>query len=113
MALSNAERQRRHRNRLKQAARAGGSLTPKQIAARDAVISDPLYPVPELGTLGFEQLPRFMGWERYEWSAAPAELAEHFGMRAAWEGWRAEQEAVKAELARTLVGAHLAVRLQW
>ena len=88
-------------------------MTPKQIADREAVMADPLYPVPEFGTPAREQMPRFMGWDRYEWSTVPPELAEHFGMRAAWEGWRAEQEAVKAELARTLVGAHLAVRLQW
>jgi hypothetical protein len=113
MALSNAERQRRHRNRLKQAARAGGSLTPQQIAARDAVMAESLYPVPELGTTAREQMPRFMGWDRYEWSTAPAELAEHFGMRAAWEVWRAEQEAVRAQLARTLVAARVTVRLQW
>lgn len=88
-------------------------MTPQQIAARDAVMADPLYPVPNLGAPAREQMPRFMGWDRYEWSASPAELAEHFGMRSAWEGWRTEQDAVKAQLARTLVAARLAVRLLW
>lgn len=98
MPLSNAERQKRHRDRLKAAATTSAGLTPEQVADRDAVISDPLYPVPS--PYARAQMPRFMGWERYEWSAAPLALVEHFGMRAAWEGWRTEQVAMQAEMRR-------------
>ncbi len=94
MPLTNAERQKRHRDRLKVAASTVVGLTAEQIADRDAVMSEPLYPVPSAHAR--LQMPRFMGWERYEWSAGPEALVDHFGMRAAWDGWQAEQAAMEA-----------------
>ncbi len=94
MPLTNAERQKRHRDRLKVAASMVVGLTAEQTADRDAVMSEPLYPVPPAHAR--LQMPRFMGWERYEWSAAPKALVDHFGMRAAWDGWQAEQAAMEA-----------------
>lgn len=38
-----------------------------------------------------------MGWERYDWSAAPEPLIDHFGKRAAWEGWRSEMDAMRID----------------
>ena len=96
MPLTNAERQKRHRDRLKVAASTGVGLTSEQIADRDAVMSEPLYPVPSVHAR--LQMPRFMDWERYEWSAAPKALVDHFGMRAAWDGWQAEQAAMEAKM---------------
>ncbi len=96
MPLTNAERQKRHRSRLKAAASTGDGLTPEQIADRDAVMSEPLYPMPSARAR--LQMPRFMGWERYEWSAAPKALVEHFGMRTAWDGWQAEQAAMQVKM---------------
>lgn len=93
MALTAAERQKRHRERTKAAlARAAAGLTPEQIADRDAVMADPLWPTPTSNS--HPQLPTFMGWSRYDWSAAPEALIDHFGMRAAWEVWRAEAQDV-------------------
>lgn len=123
MVLTNAERQRRFRERhgtlratrarpdnVRSAEPQDGAavLTAEQRAARDAVMSEPLYPVPSLrapdpwGRVGIDyeaikNLPRFMGWERYEWSAAPMELIEYFGMQSARAGWDAENAAIKAE----------------
>jgi hypothetical protein len=101
LSLSNAERQKRHRERLKAAlARSaipeGSCLTPEQIADRDAVMAEPLYPVPPRDRQN--QIPTFMGWNRYEWSAAPEALINHFGMRTAWESWRAEKDEMQAQV---------------
>jgi len=103
MALTNAERQKRHRERLRAAASAASGLTAEQRADRDAVMSEPLYPVPPPHAR--QQMPRFMGWERYDWSAAPEPLIDHFGMRAAWEGWRSEMDAIRSDQDR--IFAHL------
>ncbi len=94
MPLTNAERQKRFRERLRAGATAASGLTAERCAARDAVMAEPLYPVPPVDRRA--QMPRFKGWERYEWSEAPAPLIDHFGMRAAWEGWQAEKGAMKA-----------------
>jgi len=95
MALTNAERQKRHRERLRAAASAASGLTAEQRADRDAVMSEPLYPVPPPHAR--QQMPRFMGWERYDWSVAPEPLIDYFGMRAAWEGWRSEMDALRTD----------------
>ena len=96
MALSNAERQKRHRERCKQLTREGvGHLTGEQIADRNAVMADPLYPVPAIGPMR-DRLPTFMGWNRYDWSVAPEALIDHFEMRSAFEGWRAEHAEIDA-----------------
>lgn len=92
MPLTNAERQRRFRTRLKAAASTATGLTREQVAARDAVMAEPLYPVPSQGARA--HMVRFMGWERYEWSVAPEPLVDFFGMRSAWEGWKREMQAL-------------------
>lgn len=97
MALTNAERQARHRARMKAMPSAGSALTPEQIAERDAVAADPIYPVPPRDARA--QMPRFMGWERYEWSEAPLPLIEFFGLRVAWEGWQAEKSEMDWKIA--------------
>jgi hypothetical protein len=66
----------------------GTCLTPEQRADRNAVMADPIYPVPPPEAR--LQRPRFMGWTRYEWARAPEPLVEHFGMRQAWASWRRE-----------------------
>ena len=95
MPLSNAERQRRWRERRKAHAAQHGlcQLTPEQAADRAAVISEPLFPVPKGNAR--DQLPTFMGWNRYDWLAAPAPLVEHFGMVEAVAGWKAEMEEAR------------------
>lgn len=95
MALTNAERQKRHRERLRAAASAASGLTAEQRADRDAIMSEPLYPVPP--SHARQQMPCFMGWERYDWSAAPEPLIDHFGKRAAWEGWRSEMDVMRID----------------
>ena len=95
MPLSNTERQRRWRERRKAHAAQHGTcqLTPEQAADRAAVISEPLFPVPKGDAR--DQMPTFMGWNRYDWSAAPAPLVEHFGMGKAVAGWKAEMEEAR------------------
>lgn len=97
MALSNADRQRRFRERAKK--RMAGGLTAEQISDRDAVASEPIWPVPNKKYQS--QVPCFLGWNRYDWSAAPRELAEHVGLLDAWEGWKAEHEDMQAQMKRT------------
>ena len=41
-------------------------------------------------------LTKFATGPRYDWSAAPAPLVEHFGMGKAVAGWKAEMEALEA-----------------
>ena len=96
MVLSNAERQRRFRERQKHRVDSVGGLTAEQIFDRDAVAADPIWPVPR----DRSQIPRFLGWSRYDWSVAPRELVEHVGLVDAWEGWKAETEAMEAEQRR-------------
>jgi len=99
MALSNAERQRRHRERVKAKLAApgvhgaAGCLSAEQTADRDAVMDGPIYPVPK----DTSQLPTFMGWNRYDWSYAPEALIDHFGMRSAFEGWQEEKRLLAEE----------------
>lgn len=76
----------------------GANLTPEQIADRDAVMADPIYPVPEGPAR--DQMPNFMGWNRYEWSAAPEPLIDYFEMREAFDGWRGEFEALERDMDR-------------
>jgi len=70
-------------------------LTAEQAEDRDAVMADPIYPVPASDQR--DQVPRFMGWDRYEWSVVPEQLADYFGMRPAWEGWQHEREVIAAK----------------
>jgi len=60
-------------------------------------MADPLYPVPPMGPRR-DQIPTFMGWNRYEWSEAPEALIDHFGMRSAFRAWRAEKEKLQARM---------------
>jgi hypothetical protein len=97
MVLSNAERQRRYRERLKARAAGisrGACLTPEQVADRNAVASEPLHPVPS----DISQVPTFMGWNRYEWASAPDALVEHFDLTDAVNGWRAERAQIDAQV---------------
>lgn len=98
MPLTNAERQKRHRERLKAAASRGAAgLTLEQIADRNAVMAEPIWPTPTGAAR--EQMPTFLGWNRYDWSEAPEAMIDHFGMREAWEGWTAEWVAMNAKQA--------------
>ena len=47
-----------------------------------------------------DQVPTFMGWSRYDWSAAPATLIDFFGMRVARDGWDAERLALDEDMSR-------------
>lgn len=87
--------ERRQRRPAASATPGAAALTAEQTEDRDAVIADPIYPVPALDQR--DQMPRFMGWDRYEWAAVPEQLADYFGMRSAWEGWQDEREAIAAE----------------
>lgn len=106
MVLSNAERQARYRAHRKAMTISGCGLTPEQIADRDAVMAEPIWPVPKGAQR--DQMPRFLGWSRYEWSEAPLPLIEFLGMQPAWEGWRAEKVAMEKAMHET--GARLEER---
>ncbi len=98
MALSDADRQRRHRERTKQrlvglAEGYGPNLTPEQVSDRNAVASEPLWPMPQ--DMARDQMPRFLGWTRYEWSVAPAALVGFFSLNGAWHGWKAEEAEMR------------------
>ncbi len=43
-------------------------------------------------------MPQFLRWTRYEWSVAPEPLIDHFGMREALEGWKAESAEMQRQL---------------
>lgn len=98
MPLSNAERQKRYRERRRSNPPSAVALAPEQRADRDAVMSEPIWPVPERSAQ--DQMPTFMGWSRYDWSAAPMPLIEFFGMREARDGWDAERRAMDDDMAR-------------
>lgn len=84
MALTNAERQQRYREKHKGTA----GLTEQQIVDRNAIAAAPS---PFVSFAKDDPLqPRFMGWDRHRWRQASVELAEHFGMREAWERWQTE-----------------------
>ncbi len=111
MALSNAERQQRYRERLKARARAADRLCDtgeimqlkKRIALLEAELArggtklsaadledcltialDAMFPFPE----DRSTLPRFMGWDRLDWAMAPDAIVAHFDMTEAVECWR-------------------------
>ncbi|WP_146620033.1 hypothetical protein [Acuticoccus sediminis] len=76
MVLSNAERQKRYRERLKE--RAGALPGPP---AEFVAIDDPM--------VGGER-EKFLGFSRIEWScSAPEEIVDLCGMRNPVERWRA------------------------
>lgn len=75
MALSNAERQKRHRERLK--ARAASSTIPEPPPSFTSV-DDPLE----------EDLEEFLGMDRHEWAVAPEALIDLCGLRDAVNRWR-------------------------
>ncbi len=93
MPLSNAERRRRFLARRK-ATGAVITLTPQQIADRAAVASEAIYPVPR-----HIDIPRFLGWSRYDWSATPEALVELVGLHDAWRAWQAERVAMDDQCA--------------
>ncbi|MEP9348568.1 hypothetical protein [Xanthobacter sp. KR7-225] len=75
MALSNAERQKRHRERLK--ARASSSTIPEPRSSFTGV-DDPLEADSE----------EFLGMDRHEWAVAPEPLIDLCGLREAVNRWR-------------------------
>ncbi len=98
MVVSNAERQRRHRERLRvrlaeteqrgQVARdVTCGLSAGQQAARDLVVAGKLYPLPKNQTA-----PLFLGWNRFEWTHAPDEVVKLCGMMPAVRKWRGEYD---------------------
>ena len=117
MALSNAQRQRRFRQRREtreQAARAHDASEIERLRgeilhlrARNVVLkmelerdSAKLSPaqIEDRGVISCDEmfpfpqdrstLPRFMGWDRLDWVRAPDEMVRHFDMTEAVEGWR-------------------------
>ncbi len=76
------------------------SLSIEQIEQRDAVMAEPIWPpIPkERGV----KAPKFMGWTAHQWSLAPTELIEHFGMQTAWEAWQAERAAMGDHIERLM-----------
>ena len=79
MPLSNADRQRRFCERHPLHAPGAVALTPEQRADRDAVVSEPIWPVPA-GTAR-DQMPTFMGRSRYDRSVAPEPPIDVSGVR--------------------------------
>ena len=96
MPLTNAERQKRFRERRRSDPPGVAALSAEERAARDAVMSEPIWPTPTGAAR--DQMPTFMEWNRYDWSAAPMALINFFGMRAAREGWDAESVAMQAAM---------------
>ena len=121
MTLSNAERQRRYRERLKARARSADrqsdpselEMLRAQVAALEAelargsvqlsasdlqdrwrILLDAMFPFPE----DRSGLPRFMGWDRLDWALAPDPIVAHFGMAEAVECWREELVECAGEL---------------
>jgi hypothetical protein len=111
MALSNAERQRRYRKRLKaqaqladrqcdpnelqelrdrvatleaELARGGLKLSASDLADREALEADFMFPFPE----DRSTLPRFMGWDRLDWARAPDPIVRYFGLMETVTAWR-------------------------
>ncbi len=75
---------------------AAAGLTAEQIADRAAVASEPLWPTPDGDQR--DQVPRFLGWSRYEWFVAPRELIELVGLVDAWIGWKAEEADMQEQM---------------
>lgn len=90
MVLSNAERQKRYREKRNELARAAtsGELTSQQVEDRQAVMSLSLFPI--VATASDRPRPRFMGLDPNQWRNAPDELVDHFGMREARSRWNDE-----------------------
>ena len=88
MALTNAERQARHRERLKSAAALSGELTPQQVEDRRATMTRSLFPI--TAAAGGNAGSHFMGLGPNQWRKAPDELVDFFGMREACDKWNAE-----------------------
>jgi hypothetical protein len=94
MALSNAERQARHRQRVRERmpeqteAGSGTGLTPEQIADRGAVIACTALP---LSAGDRTRLPRFLGLDRDEWTRQPEQIAQIVGLGEAWTRWQDER----------------------
>ena len=138
MALSNAERQRRFRERLKaracavdqrcdpdelhslrervalleaELARGGVGLSPADLKDRDMIQHDPMFPFPE----DRATLPRFLGWDRLDWAMAPDPIVAHFGLSEAVWWWREGLVALADELpeaVRADVRAYLSTKLR-
>lgn len=121
MALSNAERQRRFRERLQarvkaaeqagdpsefarlrdritlleaELARRGTRLSATELEDRFTIALDAMFPFPEDRSV----LPRFMGWDRLDWAMAPDPIVAHFGLTEDVEGWREALVACSDEL---------------
>ena len=99
MALTNAERQARHRERQKMAAVSAGGLTPQQINDRQVVMAASLFPIAP--TAGGNPRPCFMGLSPSQWSKASDELVDYFGMREARARWNEEWQDYRVRVDRT------------
>ena len=84
MPLTNAERQRRFRKRLRAGASAAVGLTPEQCADRDAVMAEPLYPVPPVDRRA--QMPRQSRAERQGLEPKGTHGNNRFGTRGVRRG---------------------------
>ena len=96
MPLTNAERQKRFRERRRADPPGVAALTAEQRADRNAMMSEPLWPVPTGSAR--DQMPTFMGWNRYDWSVAPAPMTDFFGLRKARDGWDGERDAMQSRM---------------
>ncbi len=76
------------------------ALSAEQVKQRDAVMAEPIRPITpkERGV----KVPKFMGWTAHQWSLAPKELIEYFGMQIAWEAWQAERAAMGDHIERMM-----------
>ena len=136
MALSNAERQRRFRERLKaracavdqrcdpdelhslrervalleaELARGGLGLSAADLKDRHTIQLDAMFPFPE----DRSTLLRFMGWDQVDWAMAPDPIVAHFGLTEDVWWWRAGLVECKDELPEALraeVRAYLATK---
>jgi ParB family chromosome partitioning protein len=88
-----------------EAPRSNGKMTD-----RAAVAAEPLWPVPQLADRS--EMPRFLGWTRYEWAAAPRELIEHVGLVDAWERWKAEEADMQDQIRRGCAAIDLRIGRQ-
>jgi len=73
MAMTNAERQRRHRERQQAKLAALPIPSPEFVNAEDPTEAEPL---------------EFLGMDRHEWAVAPEPLIDALSMRSAVDKWR-------------------------
>jgi hypothetical protein len=89
MAMTNAQRQARWRERNKIRRPAEGlPLSREQVQDREKILGLVPQAPSEPLSQDLDLEPRFMGWTRCQWISAPEEILRHFGLYEALEQWK-------------------------